>query len=109
MVLYEDGHLITLDGNRRLAALRHLKKDMKISCHVYKNREEAKDHLLSKHGGEQEGAGQIPWPALCKADFEDRDALIKALVNYGKQKGDYENTFSIIKRFRAQLKKTPKD
>lgn len=81
LIVYKDNNMnIVLDGNRRISLLliakypdliekykipdqsiEKIKKIRSINCSVYSDLEEAYDHVESRHQGEREGRGVVPW------------------------------------------------
>lgn len=81
LIVYKNNNMnIVLDGNRRISLLlvskypdliekykisdqsiKKIKNIKLINCCVYSDLEEAYDHVESRHQGEQEGRGVVPW------------------------------------------------
>lgn len=81
LIVYKNNNMnIVLDGNRRISLLliakypdliekykisdqsiEKIKNIRLLNCSVYSDLEEAYDHVESRHQGEQEGRGVVPW------------------------------------------------
>lgn len=119
---------IVLEGNRRIAALKLLKKpeillDKKlqtkykrlhdkyrdfniktVECHVVNTRDEANLWIERKHEGEMDGIGTIRWTTIQKSRFllnkSGKDSIIIQLIDFMKTIGGEDNEFC------SQLQKT---
>lgn len=124
----KDKGYIVLEGNRRIAALKLLKKpeivvekklqakyrklhdkhkDFKlktVECLVVGSREEANLWIERKHEGEMEGIGTIRWTTVQKSRFlsnkSGKDFVILQLIDFMKIIGENDD------EFQSQLQKT---
>lgn len=98
---HEPGKYWVLEGNRRVCALKLLNNPSlapessqkyfkrlasgasfiptEFSCHVFDNRDEAKEWLASRHGDFKGGAGLKPWSAIQSARFFEKKEHSMAL------------------------------
>lgn len=126
----KDKGYIVLEGNRRIAALKLLKKpeivldkrlqakyrklhdkhkDFKlktVECLVVSSREEANLWIERKHEGEMEGIGTIRWTTVQKSRFlsnkSGKDSVILQLIDFMKIIGENDNEFlSQLQRTKA--------
>lgn len=126
----KDNGYIVLEGNRRIAALKLLKKpeivlekrlqakyrklhdkhkDFKlktIECLVVGSREEANLWIERKHEGEMEGIGTIRWTTVQKSRFlsnkSGKDSVILQLIDFMKVIGENDVEFlSQLQRTKA--------
>lgn len=124
----KDKSYIVLEGNRRIAALKLLKKpeivldkrlqakyrklhdkhkDFKlktVECLVVGSREEANLWIERKHEGEMEGIGTIRWTTVQKSRFlsnkSGKDSVILQLIDFMKIIGENDD------EFQSQLQRT---
>lgn len=103
LIVFDDGNKkVVLDGNRRLSLFKiknyldlietyniseedlgQLKAIQSINCDIYNDIEEAYNHVESRHQGELDGAGNIPWSPQNKERFKEsrgEEKSIGALV-----------------------------
>ena len=111
----ENNNYIVVEGNRRLCSLLLLndpslapsgeityfkrlslssdKIPSSINCVLFENYEEAKEWMIVRHDGEQDGVGVRKWDAASKArnnlknDRKDSNALTISLMDYSIEKG----------------------
>lgn len=111
----KDGNYIVVEGNRRLCSLlllndperapsgdsKYFKKlsdnsnkiPLSVNCVLFEDYEEAKEWMIVRHDGEQEGVGVRKWDPEAKTrnnaknDRRDSNALTISLLDYAAEQG----------------------
>lgn len=126
----EEGSFITVDGNRRLAALKVLnnpdllagtklgdnaKKRLRetasdfvpvepISCVVFESRADANDWIERRHGKGLEGEGRIAWGTLESERFQ-KDRTVLDVIGFVERNSTYEE--ADWQRIKKSVEKNP--
>ncbi len=128
IVVHEDGKVVVIEGNRRLATLKALSDpslvdDHKIRqqmgiiarrhsiprtmrCVVAKSREEANHWITLRHTGEAEGVGVVPWTSEQKTRFAQKENATARALRFIEQVSEWYSTDSSLLQDIATVRST---